>query len=199
MLLDTSGLMCLFDHRDIRHSPATEHYDSAPNRLTHNYVLAEFVALAIARRAPQVEALRFIDATQNSDEIELAWVEARRPASCQDYPDLLSVSQSIAVRAVGSGCCLSPDVRQGGPGFRSGVSCRLGIDDRAITRQRHLARRQSSGEPTAEASAATHGRPRPSARATARSSGVSRAPCRLYGDLPITDCGKADLPIREFP
>jgi uncharacterized protein len=72
MLLDTSGLMCLFDHRDIRHSLATKHYDSAVNRLTHNYVLAEFVALAIARRAPQVEALQFMDAIRSSDEIEVA-------------------------------------------------------------------------------------------------------------------------------
>lgn len=75
MLLDTSGLMCLFDQRDIRHSQATKHYDSATQRLTHNYVFAEFVALTIARRAPIADALQFIDAIHHSDEIEVVWVD----------------------------------------------------------------------------------------------------------------------------
>jgi len=74
MLLDTSGLMCLFDRRDTRHANATKYYDSAPSRLSHNYVLAEFVGLAIARRAPRVEALSFIGAIGRSDEVEVVWV-----------------------------------------------------------------------------------------------------------------------------
>ena len=52
MLIDTSGLMCLFDQRDFRNASATKEYDSARRRLTHNYVFVEFIALAIARRAP---------------------------------------------------------------------------------------------------------------------------------------------------
>jgi predicted nucleic acid-binding protein len=75
MLLDTSGLMCLFDRRDIRHANATRYYDSAPHRLSHNYVLAEFVGLAIARRAPRVKSLSFIDAIGRSDEVEVVWVD----------------------------------------------------------------------------------------------------------------------------
>lgn len=75
MLLDTSGLMCLFDQRDIRHANATEDYNSASFRLTHNYVLAEFVGLAIARRSPRVEALSFMAAICRSEEIELIWVD----------------------------------------------------------------------------------------------------------------------------
>ncbi|MEO8433678.1 MAG: PIN domain-containing protein [Pyrinomonadaceae bacterium] len=75
MLLDTSGLMCLFDQRDVRHSPATKYYDTATQRLAHNYVFAEFVALAIARRAPLPSALQFIDAIQHSDEIRVVWVD----------------------------------------------------------------------------------------------------------------------------
>jgi predicted nucleic acid-binding protein len=67
--------MCLFDSRDMRHSQAIKHYDSAGTRLTHNYVFAEFVALSIARRAPQIEALRFIDAMRHSDEIRVEWVD----------------------------------------------------------------------------------------------------------------------------
>lgn len=75
MLLDTSGLMCLFDKRDIRHADATRHYSSAHRRLTHNYVLTEFVALALARRAPRSEALQFVDALVSSAEIEVVWVD----------------------------------------------------------------------------------------------------------------------------
>lgn len=75
MLLDTSGLMCLFDQREFRHASATNLYDSANQRLTHNYVFAEFIALAIARRAPLGDALRFIEAIRRSDEIRTAWVD----------------------------------------------------------------------------------------------------------------------------
>ncbi|MGZ8844760.1 MAG: type II toxin-antitoxin system VapC family toxin [Pyrinomonadaceae bacterium] len=75
MLLDTSGLMCLFDQRDSRHASATKLFDSANRRLTHNYVFAEFVALAIARRAPLSQALLFIEAIHNSDEIKTVWVD----------------------------------------------------------------------------------------------------------------------------
>jgi len=76
MLLDTSGLMCLFDQRDTRHAQATKQYESATRRLIHNYVLAEFVALAIARRAPVADALRFIQAIHHSNEIEVVWVDS---------------------------------------------------------------------------------------------------------------------------
>ena len=75
MPLDTSGLMCLFDQRDTRHAKATECYDSASNQLTHNYVLAEFVGLAIARRSPRVDALDFLGAIRSSEEIEVIWVD----------------------------------------------------------------------------------------------------------------------------
>lgn len=75
MFLDTSGLMCLFDRRDTRHSNAIKHYDAAQRRLSHNYVLAEFVALALARGAHRLEALRFIEAMSNSPEIEVVWID----------------------------------------------------------------------------------------------------------------------------
>jgi predicted nucleic acid-binding protein len=74
MLIDTSGLMCLFDARDHRHSSAIRHFGSNQARLTHNYVLAEFVALAIARRAPLNDALRFVEAIGSGSEVELIWV-----------------------------------------------------------------------------------------------------------------------------
>jgi len=74
MFIDTSGLMCLFDAREHRHPSAIEKYESTTIRLTHNYVLAEFVALAIARRAPFTAALRFVEAISSGSEIEVVWV-----------------------------------------------------------------------------------------------------------------------------
>jgi predicted nucleic acid-binding protein len=75
MLLDTSGLLCLFDRRDFRHQDATEFYNAAPMRLTHNYVLVEFVALAHARNAPRAEALIFLADLFDDAEVETDWVD----------------------------------------------------------------------------------------------------------------------------
>jgi predicted nucleic acid-binding protein len=74
MLLDTSGLMCLFDLRDYRHAEARSLYDNAPVRLTHSHVLAELVALASARRAPRAAALNFVADLQDDSDIEVVWV-----------------------------------------------------------------------------------------------------------------------------
>lgn len=49
MLLDTSGLLCYFDRGDALHAHAVTVFHAAPTRLTHSYVLAEFVALCQAR------------------------------------------------------------------------------------------------------------------------------------------------------
>jgi predicted nucleic acid-binding protein len=78
MLLDTSGLMCLFDKSDIRHIAAKSHFESANRRLTHNYIFAEFVALVIARRAPLASALLFIEAIHRANEVEVRWIDAVR-------------------------------------------------------------------------------------------------------------------------
>jgi predicted nucleic acid-binding protein len=75
MLLDTSGLLCLFDRRDFRHADARTFYDYAPVRLTNSYVLAEFVALARARGAPRSAALDFVAALQDDTEVEVVWVD----------------------------------------------------------------------------------------------------------------------------
>jgi predicted nucleic acid-binding protein len=73
MLVDTSGLMCLFDRRDFRHPDAQTLY-AAPARLIHNYVFAEFIALADVRGAPRA-ALEFIADLHDDDEIEVIWVD----------------------------------------------------------------------------------------------------------------------------
>jgi uncharacterized protein len=75
MVLDTSGLLCLLHKAEPLHEKADEYYRAASVRLTHNYVLAEFIALATARRLPRQVALTFvIDLLKNPD-IETVWVD----------------------------------------------------------------------------------------------------------------------------
>jgi len=50
MFLDTSGLLCLHNRAEPLHVHARTLYHAAHVRLTHSYVLTEFVALAHARR-----------------------------------------------------------------------------------------------------------------------------------------------------
>lgn len=75
MLLDTSGLMSLFDSRDFRHPDATLLYHAATERLTHSYVLAEIIALANARGAPRANALAFVADLQDDPEVEVIWID----------------------------------------------------------------------------------------------------------------------------
>jgi len=75
MLLDTSGLLCCFDSSESRHVEAVRLYEASPIRLTHNYVLAEFVALAQARQLPREQSLAFAAELLADPEIEVVWVD----------------------------------------------------------------------------------------------------------------------------
>jgi predicted nucleic acid-binding protein len=74
MLLDTSGLLRLHHRAEPLHQAAREAYRSARVRLTHGYVLAEFVALAQARRIPRAAALAFVVDLAANPDIEAVWV-----------------------------------------------------------------------------------------------------------------------------
>ena len=75
MLLDTSGLLCLHNRAEPLHMDARTLYHAAHIRVTHSYVLAEFVALAHARRLPRMAALTFMsDLVENLD-IDTIWVD----------------------------------------------------------------------------------------------------------------------------
>ena len=76
MLLDTSGLLCCLDADDARHADAIKLYDAATRRLTHNYILAEFIALTQARRLPREPSLRFAAAVVADAEVEVVWVDS---------------------------------------------------------------------------------------------------------------------------
>jgi predicted nucleic acid-binding protein len=75
MLLDTSGLLCLHHKPEPFHEQARILYKQARIRLTHSYVLAEFVALATIRRLPRMPALTYINDLLENPDIETIWVD----------------------------------------------------------------------------------------------------------------------------
>lgn len=75
MLLDTSGLLCLLHRAEPFHQKAGESYRASSVRLTHNYVLAELVALATARGFPRDTVLEFLFDLLDNPDVETVWVE----------------------------------------------------------------------------------------------------------------------------
>jgi len=75
MLLDTSGLLCLHFSTEPLHTQACAAYQKATIRLTHNYVIAEYVALANARRFPRASVLDFVVDLLGNPDIETIWVD----------------------------------------------------------------------------------------------------------------------------
>lgn len=74
MLLDTSGLLCLHDRNDQRHTDAVSFYRAAQNRLTNSYVIAELVALAHTRGLPRARVLTFVRDLLANPVIKVIWV-----------------------------------------------------------------------------------------------------------------------------
>ncbi|HLW66462.1 MAG TPA: PIN domain-containing protein [Gemmataceae bacterium] len=75
MLLDTSGLLCFHHRAETQHAEAVQFFRSASLRLTHNYILAEFVALAHARGLPRQAALSFVADLQSSTAVQMIFVD----------------------------------------------------------------------------------------------------------------------------
>ena len=75
MLLDTSGLLCLHHRDETSHDDARLFYDAATIKVTHSLVLAEFVALAHARRLPRLPALQFVVGVVENPNILVVWVD----------------------------------------------------------------------------------------------------------------------------
>ena len=59
MLLDTSGLLCYFDSKETRHNDAVALFNNASQKMTHSYVLAEFVPLCLVRGMNRAATLSF--------------------------------------------------------------------------------------------------------------------------------------------
>jgi predicted nucleic acid-binding protein len=75
MLLDTSGLLCLHFSTEPLHTQACIEYQKAIIRLTHSYIIAEYVALANARRFSRSSVLNFVVDLLSSPDIETVWVD----------------------------------------------------------------------------------------------------------------------------
>jgi predicted nucleic acid-binding protein len=67
--------LCYVDASQHRHRDAVEFYNSARFRVTHNYVIAEFVALAHSRGYPREFAITFSSVLTSDPEIEVVWVD----------------------------------------------------------------------------------------------------------------------------
>ena len=57
------------------HAAAITFFDAATGRITHSYVLAEFIALTQARRFPRAGALAFVADLQDSPEVTVIYVD----------------------------------------------------------------------------------------------------------------------------
>lgn len=79
-------MLCCLDADERRHAAAVKHYDGAAIRLTHNYVLAEFVALCQARSLPRDEAIDFAADILQDPDVEVVWID---PQTHQEAMQLL--------------------------------------------------------------------------------------------------------------
>jgi len=75
MLLDTSGLFSYYHRNESQHADAVTFFKAASTRLTHNYVLAEFVPLCQTRGLNRVEALTFVADLLDDPLVEVVWVD----------------------------------------------------------------------------------------------------------------------------
>ncbi|NJO43125.1 MAG: type II toxin-antitoxin system VapC family toxin [Cyanobacteria bacterium CRU_2_1] len=76
MLLDTSGLLCYLHQNEPQHQEAVQLLNNASHRsLTHSYVLAELVALALIRRFPRPAVLAFVMDLLDNPDVETVWVD----------------------------------------------------------------------------------------------------------------------------
>ena len=87
MLIDTSGWFCIFDTTQPGHSLATSLYEGSRRRLTHSYVIAEFVALAQARKMLRSDMLRFLKYILKDTEISVIWVDEPTTINAIDLLD----------------------------------------------------------------------------------------------------------------
>ena len=75
MLVDNSGFLCFNEKEEPFHEKSVELYDSAKTRLTTNYVLAEYTALAQVRGIPRRKIIKFSTQILETAEIEIVWVD----------------------------------------------------------------------------------------------------------------------------
>jgi predicted nucleic acid-binding protein len=85
MFLDTSGLLCFHHRAEPHHAEAVQFFRSAFVRLTHNYVLAEFIALAQVRGLPRQPALSFVADLQDNTAVQVVYVSEALHRTAIDF------------------------------------------------------------------------------------------------------------------
>lgn len=75
MLVDTSGWLCVLHKDEPEHAEAVKLYTNAPIRVTHSYILAEFVPLAEVRKFPRQSNLNFTRRILEDTEVKLIWID----------------------------------------------------------------------------------------------------------------------------
>jgi uncharacterized protein len=87
MFLDTSGLLAYLFDSEIGHSISVTQLESSEIKFTHNYVLAELVALTSARRYPRHVVLDFLADVMAHPGIDIVWVDRRLHAEALSLLD----------------------------------------------------------------------------------------------------------------
>ncbi|AFZ59707.1 type II toxin-antitoxin system VapC family toxin [Anabaena sp. PCC 7938] len=76
MLLDTSGLLCFLHQDEAQHKTAVGLISNYNGRfITHNYVLAELIALTLVRRFPRSTVLMYSLELMENPNVEMIWVD----------------------------------------------------------------------------------------------------------------------------
>ena len=75
MLLDTSGLLAYLFANEPHHQTAATLLEGASHKVTHNYVFAELVALATARKYPRRAVLGFLADLLLHPQVSVIWVD----------------------------------------------------------------------------------------------------------------------------
>jgi predicted nucleic acid-binding protein len=87
MFLDTSGLFCYHSKDEREHALAQRLFKAGRRHLTHSYVLAEFVALAQARKLPRESTIRFSARLLTHLRLEVVWVDRSLHEHALDFLD----------------------------------------------------------------------------------------------------------------
>ena len=74
MLLDTSGLFCYHHGGESEHDEAVDYFDGAAMKVSHSYVLAEFIPLCEVRGLPRAGALTFASELLDNPHVQFVWV-----------------------------------------------------------------------------------------------------------------------------
>jgi|SRR5579871_1335157 len=75
MFLDTSGLLSHQYDSEQAHAKALDLFEASGEKLTHNYILAEFIALVTARRLHRQKAITFVENLSLHPLVEVIWVD----------------------------------------------------------------------------------------------------------------------------